>query len=344
MNPGDSFSVSPTSGALDSFALTTTSGSAIAAAAPVLATAASANTGTASISQGSVSTGYSLPATTTTLTYNSAAGGFLGLPPDSVVTIGGVQQTLGAAAVATTGNTGTGSISGVTVVTPANPANADNYSINFSVIGGVTSYTVTDTSNSSSTTSASTPFTAPQTITLGGMSVSISGAPANGDSFTVGQVVPYSSANGATMTINSPTTPPPSGAMNGVTVSISGAPANGDSFTIAANTGAQGDGRNAQLLSNIVSAATLNGGTSTLTNAYASYVNEVGNVTNQVNASNTQQTVLVTQLTSAQQSVSGVNINEEAANLLQYQQLYQANSKVIQTAETLFQTIIGIFQ
>jgi flagellar hook-associated protein 1 FlgK len=54
--------------------------------------------------------------------------------------------------------------------------------------------------------------------------------------------------------------------------------------------------------------------------------------------------VLVTLLTSAQQSVSGVNINEEAANLLQYQQLYQANSKVIQTAETLFQTIIGIFQ
>lgn len=52
----------------------------------------------------------------------------------------------------------------------------------------------------------------------------------------------------------------------------------------------------------------------------------------------------MTQITTAQQSVSGVNINEEAANLLQYQQLYQANSKVIQTAQTLFQTILGIFQ
>jgi flagellar hook-associated protein 1 FlgK len=69
----------------------------------------------------------------------------------------------------------------------------------------------------------------------------------------------------------------------------------------------------------------------------------VGDATNEVDAASTQQTALVTQITSAQQSVSGVNINEEAANLLQYQQLYQANSMVIQTANTLFQSIIGIF-
>ncbi|WP_320338681.1 flagellar basal body rod C-terminal domain-containing protein, partial [Burkholderia multivorans] len=51
----------------------------------------------------------------------------------------------------------------------------------------------------------------------------------------------------------------------------------------------------------------------------------------------------VGQITSAQQSVSGVNQNEEAANLMQYQQLYQANAKVIQTAATLFQTVLGLF-
>ena len=81
----------------------------------------------------------------------------------------------------------------------------------------------------------------------------------------------------------------------------------------------------------------------TLTNAYANYVNNVGNQTNNVQASSQAQASLVTQITTAQQSVSGVNINEEAANLLQYQQAYQANSKVIQTADTLFQTILGIF-
>jgi flagellar hook-associated protein 1 FlgK len=132
--------------------------------------------------------------------------------------------------------------------------------------------------------------------------------------------------------------------MNGISLTLSGTPANGDTFTIAPNTGAQSDGRNATLMSNIVSAKTLGGGTATLTTAYANYVNTVGNTTNAVNASNTTQTALVTQITSSQQSVSGVNVNEEAANLLQYQQLYQANSKVIQTANTLFQTILGIFQ
>jgi flagellar hook-associated protein 1 FlgK len=340
MNPGDSFAVSPTSGALDSFALTTTSGAAIAAASPVLATASSANTGTLTVSQGSVAAGYSLPATTTTLTYDAAANGFIGLPPDSTVTINGAQPTLVDAAVAATSNTGTGTISASSTATPTN---GDTYTITFGA--GGTSYTVTDTSNMGSTPLVpSTPYVPGTPISFGGMSVTISGAPNASDTFTVGQVAPYSAKTGATMTINSPTTPPPSGAMNGVTVAISGTPANGDSFTIGANTSAQSDGRNAQLLSNIVSATTLNGGTSTLTTAYANYVNAVGDTTDEVDASNTQQTALVTQITSAQQSVSGVNMNEEAANLLQYQQLYQANSKVIQTAETLFQTIIGIFQ
>jgi flagellar hook-associated protein 1 FlgK len=131
--------------------------------------------------------------------------------------------------------------------------------------------------------------------------------------------------------------------MNNVTVSIGGTPADGDSFTIGPNTGATGDGRNAQLLSNLVTAKLMSNGSTTLTGEYANYVNAIGNQTTQISASSTSQTALVTQITSAQQSVSGVNLNEEAANLLQYQQLYQANSKVIQTADTLFQTLLGIF-
>jgi flagellar hook-associated protein 1 len=88
----------------------------------------------------------------------------------------------------------------------------------------------------------------------------------------------------------------------------------------------------------------LNGGSSTLTAAYAAYVNNIGNAASQLKAANTSQTALVTQITSAQQSVSGVNLDEEASNLLQYQQAYQANSKVIQTANSMFQTLMGIFQ
>ena len=155
--------------------------------------------------------------------------------------------------------------------------------------------------------------------------------------------VPYSPSSGATLTITNPSNSTSAGVMNNVTVTISGTPADGDSFTIGPNTGASNDGRNAQLLSNLTSAQALNGGTATLTDAYASYVNNIGNQATQIQTSATAQSTLVTQITSAQQSVSGVNINEEAANLLQYQQLYQANSKVIQTAQTLFQTLLGIF-
>jgi flagellar hook-associated protein 1 FlgK len=95
-------------------------------------------------------------------------------------------------------------------------------------------------------------------------------------------------------------------------------------------------------MSQIVSKATLSGGTSTLTGAYASYVNGIGNSASQLKAASASQSALVQQITASQQSVSGVNLDEEASHLLQYQQLYQANSKVIQTAETLFQTLIGV--
>jgi flagellar hook-associated protein 1 FlgK len=257
MKAGDSFSVEPTRGALNDFALATSSPSAIAAAAPVLASASASNTGSGAITQGTVTAGYSAPTTASTITY-TAGTGLTGFPLNSVVTVAGSPST---------------------------------------------SYTIT-----SATTA-----------------------------------VPYSPTSGATLTIDNPTNSTSTGSMNGVTVTLSGAPSDGDSFSIGPNTGASNDGRNAQLLSNLTTAKVMSGGTSTLTNAYATYVNDIGNQTSQVQTSSTAQSSLVTQITAAQQSVSGVNINEEAANLLQYQQLYQANSKVIQTAQTLFQTLLGIF-
>lgn len=257
MSAGDSFTIQPTRGALNTFKLATSNPSAIAASAPVLAAAPSSNVGTGAITQGSVTAGYQVGGTTT-LTYSASTGKLTGFQPGTTVTVAGSPPT---------------------------------------------SYTIT---------ASTTP-------------------------------VPYSSASGATLTINSTVTPVPAGITNAVTVTLSGSPANGDQFTIAPNTGTF-DGRNALSMSKLVSNASLNGGTSTLTAAYASYVNNIGNAASQLKAANTSQTALVTQITSAQQSVSGVNLDEEASNLLQYQQAYQANSKVIQTAESMFQTLMGIFQ
>lgn len=260
MNDGDSFAIQPTAGALDSFAVATSDPSAIAAASPVLVTAGTANTGTATVTQGQVSAGYAVASPGLQLSYaasTSGSGGMLsGFPAGSTVNI---------------------TLPGSSTSTP---------------------YPITDS--------------------------------------TTG--VPYDPTTGATITISDA-----SGTANNVSFTMTGAPANGDTFTVAPNTGAAQDGRNALALANLTSGTAFTD-SQTLTNAYSNYVNTIGNTANQLQASSTSQQSLVTQLTSQQQSVQGVNLDEEAANLLQYQQLYQANSKVIQTAASLFQTLIGIFQ
>ncbi|KAB0648610.1 flagellar hook-associated protein FlgK [Burkholderia diffusa] len=173
-----------------------------------------------------------------------------------------------------------------------------------------------------------------------GTTVTIPGTPPTSVTInTPTDSVPYDPSTGAVMTMSGTA----AGAMNGVTVTLSGTPSDGDSFTIGPYAGGTSDGSNALALSKLVNAKTLGGGTTTLTGAYANYVNNIGNAASQLKSSSTAQTALVGQITSAQQSVSGVNQNEEAANLMQYQQLYQANAKVIQTASSLFQTVLGLF-
>jgi flagellar hook-associated protein 1 FlgK len=153
----------------------------------------------------------------------------------------------------------------------------------------------------------------------------------NGTTYAANSTIPYDSSKGLTVT------------SNGISATISGKPADNDAFTIAPNKGGTSDGSNALAMAKLVSAKSLDGGSETLTNSYAAYVNTIGNQTNQLKATSSSQTALLNQATTAQQSVQGVNLNEEAANLIQYQQLYQANSKVIQTASSLFQTLLGIF-
>ncbi|HDR9488156.1 TPA: flagellar hook-associated protein FlgK [Burkholderia aenigmatica] len=191
------------------------------------------------------------------------------------------------------------------------------------------------------------------TGTIGALSVTSATAAANPHNYTITMGGTTASPT-YTVTDNS-VTPPSTGTPQayqagspitltaGVTVTVSGTPTAGDTFTVAPNTGGTNDGSNALALSKLVNAKSFGNGSTTLTGAYANYVNGIGNTTSQLKSSSAAQTALVGQITSAQQSVSGVNQNEEAANLMQYQQLYQANAKVIQTAATLFQTVLGLF-
>lgn len=131
---------------------------------------------------------------------------------------------------------------------------------------------------------------------------------------------------------------------NGWTVQISGLPAAGDVFTVGPNTGGVSDGRNALLLADLQTANTLDNKTTTYQGAYGRLVSEVGNKTREIQVTSQAQANLVSQTQQAQQAFSGINMDEEAANLTRYQQAYQASGKMIQIASTLFTTLLSLGQ
>ncbi len=128
--------------------------------------------------------------------------------------------------------------------------------------------------------------------------------------------------------------------IDGVSMTFSGNPIAGDKLTLSSDP-ASGDNRNALALQSLQNGGLVEGKAS-LSEAYASLVSDVGNRTNVVQANLSAQSVLTEQLSAVQQSESGVNLDEEAANLIRFQQFYQANAKVIQTGSTLLDTILGI--
>lgn len=131
---------------------------------------------------------------------------------------------------------------------------------------------------------------------------------------------------------------------NGWTVQISGTAAAGDVFTIGPNSGGAADNRNAQLLSALQTQNTLAGNTASYQEAYSQVVSQVGNKSREVEVTAKAQANLVSESRKTQQSVSGVNLDEEAANLLRYQQAYQASGKMIQIASALFDTLLSLGQ
>jgi flagellar hook-associated protein 1 FlgK len=129
--------------------------------------------------------------------------------------------------------------------------------------------------------------------------------------------------------------------VGGMSFSMTGAPEDGDTFTIARNTGV-GDTRNAGLLGDLQSKNILDGGKATYQSAYANLVGAIGNKTREVQVNAEASAAQLEQADKAAQNVSGVNLDEEAANLLKYQQAYQAASKVMQVADTIFNALLQI--
>jgi flagellar hook-associated protein 1 FlgK len=129
---------------------------------------------------------------------------------------------------------------------------------------------------------------------------------------------------------------------DGLGMAMTGTPANGDTFTIGKNAGGVSDGSNALLLGALQRQATMGNGATTFNGAYSQLVSEVGNKAMEIKVATKTQESVTSQIKASQQSISGVNEDEETANLLMFQQMYQANAKVIQTASTIFDAILGI--
>ncbi len=129
--------------------------------------------------------------------------------------------------------------------------------------------------------------------------------------------------------------------VNGWSLTLSGQPASGDAFAVAAAGAGSSDNGNARALAAIGQGGVLEGGTQSLLKAASSLVARVGQTASQTSLSLDAQASIQAQTIAEQQSVSGVNLDEEAANLLKYQQAYQASAHVIQVADELFQTLIN---
>jgi flagellar hook-associated protein 1 len=188
---------------------------------------------------------------------------------------------------ASAGNTGSGTISAATIVDPADWVSG-NYTITFT---SPSAYQVTNSGGTVVTTGA---YTAGQPITFEGAQVTVNGAPATGDTFTV---TPSTSAD-------------------------------------------TGDNSNLLAMISALGASSLSGGTASLSGAANNLVAQVGTLTQQAQASASAQQAVNQDASTARSNLSGVNLDQEAAQMLQYQQDYQAMAQVVQASGDMFTSLI----
>lgn len=125
---------------------------------------------------------------------------------------------------------------------------------------------------------------------------------------------------------------------------ITGEPESGDKFSIEQNTNGTGDNRNMLLLAALQSSNTMLGGTTSYQGSYSQLVNRVGTKTQELQVLSTSKDTLLNEIYEEIQSQSGVNLDDEAVDLMRHQQVYQAAAQVLQTANSMFDSVLGIFR
>ena len=222
---------------------------------------------------------------------------------------GGKLFDFGSPAVLSNGKN-TGSASVTATMTDSTKVQATNYKVEYNG----TDWTITRLSDNTSFTAKPD---ASGNLSFDGLNVKISGSADNKDSFIVKPV-------------------------NDVIVNMDVAISDESKLAMASAKGrGESDNTNGQKLLDLQSAKVV-GNNNTFNDAYASLVSTVGSTTASLKTSSATKDNVVTQLTKQQQSISGVNLDEEYGNLQRYQQYYLANAQVLQTASTLFDALINI--
>lgn len=349
----DEFLIKPTANAASSFAVAISDTSKIAAGAAVNSSLPSTNLGTGKFSSGvldslvasssnsatavigSVALDDAYKAATfaapLTLTYVAGSTSLSGFPIGALVSVtsGGTTSNYEVAAVAnpaatpprvvnvpyTSGATMRyGGVGFVIKNNPAVPSNGETFTLGSSIPVAATRLTY----NSAGNNFTGFPANANVTVTNGSTVTS----------YVAGSAIPY--IEGATISFN------------GLSFVASGSYSNGDVVNISNNAGATGDNRNATSLAALQTKNTIASGSTTFQGAYGQLVSLAGSKAHEMEVTHSAEKKLLAQAEQAQQSESGVNLDEEASNLLRYQQAYQAAGKLMQIASQLFDALLAL--
>lgn len=134
-------------------------------------------------------------------------------------------------------------------------------------------------------------------------------------------------------------TDPTDSSYRGYQVGITGLPKSGDEFTVGFNANGVGDNRNALAMIDLQTKATLDGGSKSFSQSYNNLLQGIGGLTSQAQIDQDAAQAVLQQSITARDSESGVNLDEEAAKLIQLEQSYNASARIITTARQIFDTL-----
>lgn len=348
MAAGDSFLIKPSINGAATLSVAITNTQKIAAATPVITSAnavtdtglvTTGNTGTGIVTSTNINKSVLAPNATQTYTYTSGAPNTLMLAPPAAVTVTsktGVATTYAAGAAIPYAAGATYDSGGISFVLSGAPANADKFVFSPKSANTGTGVISPGTIDS---TYAGTPLAVGTKL---GFTFNSSGSTLT-PTANVGAVVVRHTDGSTTNYAAGANIAIASGdqlTTGGITFAITGQPANGDQFSVSPNTNGVNDNRNALALNALQTASTI--GNSSLQGSYSQMVSMIGNKTHEVDILNKAGKARLSAIQQEQQSESGVNQDEELANMIKNQTSYQAAAKIIQAASDMLNVLFTL--